>query len=149
MNAIAPIRLDRGLPMYAHPLDPPSPYRLASELGRAVARDALSLDMAQSILTNKATRAAPGCPNLRAYICRLTWTLRDTANQHALGRHRATTQLRWTVKPLFQRRVPSAVIMAQAELTSGHILRRHELIEVCSAVAFEVLSGQAQGGRRG
>lgn len=149
MNVFTPMRVGLGLPLYAHSVDPPGLYRLAGDMGKAVARGLLNLNAAQSILVQKAVCAAPSYPEWSAYCCRLKWALRDTAHQYAIDRERATSRVRWAVQPMFARRAPSAVIMAEAELISGHFLRRHELVEVCRRVASEVLSGRTQRGHHG
>ncbi len=71
-------------PLFAHPLDPARPYRLARELGRPVARGWLSEALAQAVLTMAAVQDAPDHPGLDHYCARLAWTVQAAARTQTL-----------------------------------------------------------------
>lgn len=130
--------------MFAHSLDPRRPYKLARELARPVARGWLPEPVARAALTLAAVSAAPDHPGLDHYCTRLTATLRDAERSHAAALDKAERQVRYAVRPMCERRMPGAAIIAEAERIGGGVLRRHELVDICRTVAV-----QAQGGRHG
>lgn len=132
---------------HVHFSDPDECHRLAERLARPVALGYLSEDVAKAALVSALVKAAPDCDHFAAVCSRLVWTLSDARSEFLRKRENGAVRIRRAVWPLCEQRAPGNEIIEAALRVSNGTLSRDDVVDICRAVAAQVLRGARRANR--